>query len=117
MRTIDADALLKNVVDEENAAAEWRVYKGKPDEYEIGVHNGLTLAHAMILKAPTIDAVEVVRCKDCDNWCEEMKVGYPEFNNVTAPCSVWSDQENGMARYTHENGFCSEGIRKETYNG
>lgn len=75
----------------------------------------LNLLNIAIDAAPTepIDAIEIVRCKDCDNWCKEMKVGRPEFNNVTAPCSEWSDQENGMARHTREDDWCSYGERKQ----
>ena len=32
-------------------------------------HDGVTL-QSIIHKMPTIDAVEVVRCKDCENWDE-----------------------------------------------
>jgi hypothetical protein len=73
----------------------------------------LLWSRSKIRAQPTVDAVEVVRCKDCDNWYEEMKAGRPELGNVTAPCSEWSDQENGMARYTCENDFCSYGVRRQ----
>ena len=55
MRLIDADALI----------AEYdRVHIGEPGN-----------ARKLIADAPTVDAVEVVRCKDCkrryeDSWCE-----------------------------------------------
>ena len=55
MRLIDADALL----------AEYdRQHEGEPGK-----------ARKLIEDAPTVDAVEVVRCKDCkhrysDSWCE-----------------------------------------------
>ena len=61
---------------------------------------------------PTADVVEITRCKDCDNWCEEMKVGRPEYGNVTAPCSVWSN-EDGYICCTKPTDFCSYGERKE----
>ena len=55
MRLIDADSLL----------AEYdRQHEGQPGK-----------ARKLIEDAPTVDAVEVVRCKDCkhrysDSWCE-----------------------------------------------
>ena len=55
MRLIDADVLL----------AEYdRQHEGEPGK-----------ARKLIEDAPTVDAVEVVRCKDCkhrysDSWCE-----------------------------------------------
>ena len=44
MRLIDADALLK----------------GKDDHQIISTH--------LIWNAPTVDAVQVVRCRDCEHW-------------------------------------------------
>ena len=62
MRTIDADALMKTVFNDVVLV----------DGEVKGV--GLILAET-VDKAPTIDAVEVVRCRDCkhrysDSWCE-----------------------------------------------
>lgn len=57
-RLIDAGMVIKSIVAEKNAV-EKTDYKGRMDEFEVGVNNGLTLAHAMILNAPTIDAVEL----------------------------------------------------------
>lgn len=52
-----------------------------------------------ILDAPTVDAVEVVRCKDCGN---------------SEPCNpprgrVWCKK---LCRYMKEDGYCSEPERK-----
>ena len=50
MRLIDADALI----------AEYdRVHVGKPGG-----------ARKLMEEAPTVDAVEVVRCKDCKRYCK-----------------------------------------------
>lgn len=89
MRPIDADAIQLN-----------------PDlPYKASVRR-------VLAQAPTVDAVPVVRCKDCDMWCEEMKVGYDEFGNETAPCSEWSN-EDGFTRFTKATDYCSYGERKE----
>lgn len=69
MRLIDADALLKKLNDE------FIPYRADVNE--------------CIINAPTIDAVEVVRCKDC--FLEDCKA--KEFYG--------------------ENGFCSIGERRE----
>ena len=64
MKLIDADALHRKVKTETNPY-------GKPTiDYDSGVK-----VLEWIDKAPTIDAVPVVRCKDCkhrfeDSWCE-----------------------------------------------
>lgn len=55
----------------------------------------------------------IVRCKDCDCWCEEMKVGHADLGNESAPCSEWSDHENGHIRYTKATDFCSYGERSD----
>ena len=49
--------------------------------------------------------VEVVRCKDCDNWTDE--------NGREGLCQVWSDFEDAHYRYTPKDGYCSEGEKRE----
>lgn len=60
-------------------------------------------ARKMIEEAPTIDAVPVVRCKDCKHWSRNVHV----------------NKEHGLCRTLsfigitmHENDFCSRGERK-----
>ena len=55
----------------------------------------------MIRKRPTVDAVEVVRCKDCKYW-QDNNDGYPHEE-----CR-WGNGETPDA-----NDFCSYGERKE----
>lgn len=69
MRLIDADALMREVIE----------------------LNTLRKVYALIANAPTIDAVEVVRCKDCDNYSE------CEYDLIKSL----------------ENGYCSFGERSE----
>lgn len=56
----------------------------------------------MILDAPTVDAVEVVRCRDCVNYCgfEHCKNGICDVDSVSKR-SVYPDD------------FCSYGERME----
>lgn len=64
---------------------------------------GLVENHPVVIhtkSAPTIDAVEVVRCKDCeywDGWC----IGIPMNGDDAAYIE------------TEENDYCSYGKRKE----
>ncbi len=84
MRLIDADALLQ----EFNST---KLYK-LTSKFE-----------QMIRYAPTIDAVSVVRCRDC------------VFGNEDGRCEPIT---NGLVReYTKPNDFCSYGKRKENKNG
>lgn len=71
-RLIDADALLMNVVAISNS-------KGQVTWSAVPTTD--------ILTAPTVDAVEVVRCKDCTHW------GGVPFGNV---CRRWSAPIAGM---------------------
>lgn len=54
-------------------------------------------------KAPTVDAVEVLRCKDCNKW------GGVAFGNV---CRRWSAPLAGMKNCTSADDFCSYGERR-----
>lgn len=69
---------------------------------------------SLLCMLPTIDAVPVVRCKDCDFWRGDLKTGRAEWGNVTAPCEVWSHSEFGYTRYTAPDDFCSYGERKDS---
>lgn len=55
-------------------------------------------------RQPTIDAVPVVRCKDCKYW------GGVVFGNV---CRRWSAPLAGMRNDTKPDDFCSYGERKD----
>ena len=67
MRLIDADELISTIVSVESEIAKRTPY----EEHLFSVmakrqHEIIDI----IADAPTIDAVEVVRCKDCKNWHE-----------------------------------------------
>ena len=52
-----------------------------------------------IADAPTIDAVEVVRCRECKWWHEDDGVGY-------------CDNPDGLDNYAKPDEFCSYGERR-----
>lgn len=90
MRLIDADALkYKQQV----------MYK-KGDNDEVYAEWFITATE--IANAPTIDAVSVVRCKDCKNWTE--------WENGAGSC-----QRRGSVMWlgTDATDFCSFGERKD----
>ena len=86
MRPIDADALMKTVFNDVVLV----------DGEVKGV--GLILAET-VDNAPTIDAVPVVRCKDC-KYHEDEEIGM-----VYCP--------NALGGWVRENWFCADGERKE----
>ena len=61
-------------------------------------------ARIIVMAAPTVDAVEVVRCKDCKYW------GGVTFGYV---CSRWSAPISGFKTCTKAEGFCADGERKD----
>lgn len=56
-------------------------------------------------RQPTIDAVEVVRCKDCKH--------YRDWGDGNITCRLWTDQWDAA---TAPDAFCSFGERKEAEN-
>ena len=83
MRLIDADALFKEF--------ERTAWYNNADRDEI--------AEEILLQMPTIDAVPVVRCKDCNHW-----------NN--ACCGLGTGDCHVLERLTFETFFCSYGERR-----
>ena len=72
----------------------------KEDE---GDRRGVETCIAVLESEPTVDAVEVVRCKDCigqSTW----------YNDAEYGCAICG--MSGMYPKS-ENGYCSYGLRKE----
>lgn len=102
-RLIDANALLELVqfrlpIDNQNA----EVIAGCVD-----------ITRRLIEKAPTVDAVEVVRCKDCKHWHEE--TGWCDqhswfIEEDGEPCHPWESNNWKMFDADY---FCAEGERKD----
>ena len=83
MRLIDADALKPKV-------ESMVIHKFNESDYEYGGNQAFDyVADILIDDAPTIDAVEVVRCKDCKHlktMCEDEGTCYywcKHWNNAT----------------------------------
>ena len=60
----------------------------------------------IINKAPTIDAMPVVRCKECKHWYEY------SCNEEYGSCHFWQANDNENTE-TESDDFCSYGQRKE----
>lgn len=79
MRLIDADALLNQLED-------WRGDKedlDMEDGHDVGYFAAMSRAMRFTKFSPTIDAVPVVRCKNCKHhdvwgWCAELERGTVE---------------------------------------
>lgn len=90
MRLIDADALKERAIRVSTVKEHWYMKA-------VGTHE--------INKAPTIDAVEVVRCKDCKSG----KVHYIE-DDYGSSSEVFCIL---IASYMRIDDFCSYGERKD----
>lgn len=66
----------------------------------------------MVKEEPAVDAVEVVRCKNCKHWHEKTGWCYHHSHFVTSDgeaCHPWESVEWKMFE---ENDFCSYGERR-----
>jgi hypothetical protein len=91
MRLIDADALKSKV-----QAQEWK--------RDPAVMLALDWIYMLINEQPTIDAVPVVRCKECRHYDT---TGFPALNPGTGWC-------NKMGKGIHDDFYCFYGERKES---
>ena len=86
---------------------EW-LKKDVHDEYSGALLDGCECDMDLIDEIPTVDAVPVVRCKNCKNW---IPGGYKSIDDPQNP------QCGGRCWYSviprFENDFCSYGKRKE----
>ena len=98
MRLIDADRLNKPIyAEEDNITGSGMSY----DEI-CGYNDGIDIAWNKIDQAPTIDAVPVVRCKDCK---------FGDWDSEPHDAMVCMRTKDGFWR--SGNDFCSFGERKE----
>ena len=97
-RLIDANALLAYIHnhDYELVSRMGCVDKGM---FTDGIEHGINIQ-------PTVDAVEVVRCKDCKQWnCVKKLIGYDKLLGYCL------NDEEPIERWEHD--FCSYGERKD----
>ena len=102
MRLIDADELVKKLNIKENCKdceyVSCIVFCGRGSEF--------VNACEAIFDAPTVDAVEVVRCKDC-------KHATMTINGECKYCDVWSPNEKS---YLDGDYYCASGERRLNEN-
>ena len=100
-RLIDANAIPK-LFERKFEETEQRILDG--ETYLDTLAEGFTEADDVILAMPTIDAVEVVRCKDCKYFVQ----GEPYD-----PCECMKWKVKWGAVYTTPDGYCHKGERKD----
>lgn len=93
MRLIDADWVLGHLKPYESSDEEWCVTGG----------TALRLIHNAVNNAPTVDAVQIVRCEDCKHY--DMGVCLKIYSDGNVHSSAWQSR--------NPDDFCSYGERKE----
>lgn len=91
MRLIDADWVIEHTKPYELSDEDWSVTGG----------TAIRLIHNVIDNAPTIDAVPVVRCKDCY---------YGSYDSELNDAMICTSTNDGYWR--HGDDFCSYGRKK-----
>ena len=75
------------------------------DNHNAEVISGcVDITRRLIENAPAVDAVEVVRCRDC-------KFRKSTFNGEDYFCTVW-DADDSETAYVTDDDFCSYGERR-----
>ena len=102
-RLIDADALMDVI---------------RQHEYRLATKNGsidygmFTLGiQQAVDEQPTVDAVEVVRCRNCRKWKNRGKDEILDTEIGRCDCSHWKNDYYNIE--TEADDFCSYGERKE----
>ena len=86
-------------------------------ELQFDVSDEDIIAKEIIRNAPTVDAVPVVRCRDCIAFEE---IGKHPTNNGGTPfgyCYHWQYEQGMSPNEIDGNAFCSYGERKVDENG
>ncbi len=101
-RLIDAEELIENI-DERLEVIDMQIRTSptkETKEHWMGKYAGTNYVRNKILEAPTVDAVEVVRCRDCEKYDADVitdGVGWCNAND----CGACAD------------GYCEQGKRKD----
>ena len=104
MRLIDADALRENIL-----GLRQKISQYLADDYKTGESDGLLTACGFILSAPTRkNAVEVVRCEDCEYWT----ANNAEEGDWSGKCRKYMGMCEGETTQGYD--FCSDGERRES---
>ena len=94
-RPIDADKLIVELYQDQ--PMDWT-----GSDAEVQELNDWKLFRNMVDNAPTIDAVPVVRCKDCKHWHKDtVFCGYMSYDEASERVNWYADD------------FCSYGERKD----
>ena len=107
VRLIDADAL-KALFDERYDHAFMQMHTRPNIAHWEGYSIGVNWGRNTIVDAPAVDAVEVVRCKDCKYYREGAI-----FKDIKFCFRLRGDNDKPVGYNFSEDDFCSRGERRE----
>lgn len=104
MRLIDGDAL-KEVM---KAVLLQSIFAGDDEEEKQAIKRGEQLIRECVNECPTIDAVQVVRCRECR--CSEKIEG----DETSVICGYWRYRSRGVSTAkVPADGFCDFGAKMD----
>ena len=105
MRLIDANKVVENIISERDKIP-YELVSEKPFKHGNSMRGGIRKALHCIEQSPTVDAVPVVRCRECKHLNvvnrKELYAHCPKTNTVFLPFELDTREH-----------FCSLGERKE----
>ena len=107
-RLIDANEVVKAILEERDKIP-YELVSEKPFKHGNSMRGGIRKALRCIEQAPTVDAVPVVRCKECKHWQQSGSKAGKSFSDMEyiGGCE--------FSKYCRrESDFCSYGEPKET---
>ena len=114
MRLIDADALKEKIKEHHDLFVDaWGGFKNLPENDKARV-DAYTSCVAELVNAPTIDAVLVVRCKDCVHAAPLEGYASRKFEIGLNCRACRGDSGYGITglSFTVPDGYCDDGLRK-----
>ena len=100
MRLIDANKVVKDIISERDKIP-YELVSEKPFKHGNSMRGGIRKALRCIEQAPTVDAVHVVRCRECKYRFKNN--GHSKDGCPIIDANIWMD----------DNDFCSHGEREE----
>ena len=100
MRLIDATEVIKNIVAERDKIP-YELVSEKPFKHGNSMRGGIRKALRCIEQSPTVDAIPVVRCRECKYRFKNN--GHDKSGCPIIDANIWMDDDD----------FCSHGERKE----
>ena len=100
MRLIDANKVVKDIISERDKIP-YELVSEKPFKHGNSMRGGIRKALRCIEQAPTVDAVHVVRCRECKYRFKNN--GHSKDGCPIIDANIWMDDDD----------FCSHGEREE----